>query len=81
MEIPKPPTESVNVDPFPELKFQLFDKSVSVPDKTLNELEEDTWYNIALVWNNDTRLLSAYLIRDDLQMSSEILLIQTILLV
>jgi hypothetical protein len=38
-------------------------------------VEEDTWYNIALVWNNDTRLLSAYLIRDDLQMSSEILLI------
>jgi hypothetical protein len=120
----KPPTESVNVDPFPELKFQLFDKSVSVPDKTLNELllsslivrssfhtlkssnspikfqltpvlsssdmngeilefnsllvEEDTWYNIALVWNNDTRLLSAYLIRDDLQMSSEILLIPAV---
>lgn len=38
-------------------------------------VEEDTWYNMALVWNNDTRLLSAYLIRDDLQMSSEILLI------
>jgi hypothetical protein len=24
-------------------------------------VEEDTWYNIALVWNNDTRLLSAYI--------------------
>lgn len=35
-------------------------------------VEEDRWYDLGVVWNNDTRMMTTYLIRDDLQMSQDV---------